>query len=689
MLPVTGATPEPTPADTRSRDRGNASPQGDEAVTDQSDDPALTTLRAGVAFLNRIQRDGGHWEDEVVWCPMLTAQYVMTSYIMGRKIPDDRVAKFTRYFDVWQLPDGSWGMHAESPGYLFVTSLSYVAMRMMGHAADDPRMQRARRWIRDQGGATKVPSWGKLWLALVNVYGWEGVNPILPELWTLPDSNPAHPRRYYCHTRLIYLPIGVLYGVRYQAPADSLVRALRDELYNEPYDAIDFGRHRNAMIERDMFAWPTVPIKLAYEASRLFDMVAPSSMRRRAIERCVEHVRHHLRESRYASISPVNGLLNCLALWVIDPEDNDAQLGYEGADYWLWEDEEEGLRFNGARSQTWDTSFAVQAIAAGPAVDMAHESFARAAQYYDEHQMLDDIDDRERWYRDRLLGGFCFSDRHHRWPVSDTTGEALAAMAAIADLGVKRLPDERYTMAAEFLLTRQNDDGGWGSYERKRGNLLLEHLNPSEMFGNCMVEHSYIECTASCMRGLLAYRKLVRHRPPALDVAISKSIVAGAALLRRSQRKDGSWPGFWGVNFTYGTMFGISGLRDAGATTDDPAIVRARNWLIGAQLCDGGWGEVWQSCVEERYMPSDYSQVIMTAWALLGLFAAGERRRSVLDPAIGVLMARQRSDGSWPKEGVGGVFFNTAMHHYKLYKDYFPVWALGEYVQLSERGELT
>ena len=156
-----------------------------------------------------------------------------------------------------------------------------------------------------------------------------------------------------------------------------------------------------------------------------------------------------------------------------------------------------------------------------------------------------------------------------------------------------------------------------------------------------------------------------------------QAIKKGARLLLRTQQSDGSWPGFWGVNYTYGTLFGIQGLVDAGYSTQSSPIVAARNWLCKTQLRDGGWGERWESCVEERYMPSEHSQVIMTAWALMGLISAGERRASILEPAIRVLTQRQLENGDWPKEGVGGVFFNTAMHHYMLYKSYFPLWALG------------
>src|SRR6266481_8500589 len=49
---------------------------------------------------------------------------------------------------------------------------------------------------------------------------------------------------------------------------------------------------------------------------------------------------------------------------------------------------------------------------------------------------------------------------------------------------------------------RQNRDGGFGTYERRRGGRLVERLNPSEMFGQCMTELSYLECTASAIRAL-------------------------------------------------------------------------------------------------------------------------------------------------------------------------------------------
>ena len=634
-----------------------------------------------IGHLESIQRPEGCIVGEVVWCPMLTAQYVIAAQVTGRAVPEERRARFLKYFEVWQTEDGGWGLHAESPAYLFVTTLVYVALRMLGLGPDEPICARGAEWIRRHGGVLRLPAWGKAWLAMIRLYDWDGVPPVLPELWLQPEWSPVHPRRMYCHTRLIYLALGYLYGVRFQAEETPLIAALRAELYDRPFESIDWKRQRYAVAETDLFERLSPALKGVYELCGAYDRLGLARLRRRALSRALEQIVHHQRESRYAAISPVNGLLNALALY--HAGHRDFEPSFRGVDYWVWCDDEEGERFNGAHSHTWDTAFAVQAVCEGPAAGKAGSFLENAASYFKAAQMRDELPGRRDYYRDPLRGGFCFSDQHHRWPVSDCTGEALSAMCLMeGQVPDGRLPEPGLVAdAARFVLTRQNRDGGWGSYERQRGGLFLELLNPSEMFGNCMVEHSYVECTASCMQGL---RHAVERRPELFSRAeaadIEAAIERGAAFLRKAQEPDGAWPGFWGVNYTYGTLFGVVGLLAAGAGSEDPAVRMACRWLVEARLPDGGWGESYLGCVEERYVPHRESQVIMTSWALMALLKArydGPGARDAVAAGLRLLLDRQGPDGDWPKEGVGGVFFNTAMHHYCLYKSYFPLWALG------------
>jgi lanosterol synthase len=227
-----------------------------------------------------------------------------------------------------------------------------------------------------------------------------------------------------------------------------------------------------------------------------------------------------------------------------------------------------------------------------------------------------------------------------------------------------------------FLLRCQNKDGGFGSYERRNIASTLEWMNPAEMFGNSMTEHSYIECASSCVEALREFRH--RH-PEVMGDEIEAAIQRAGLWLRRQQKPDGSWPGFWGVNYIYGTMFGIRGLLAAGETSNELAIGKACRWLVSKQRSDGGWGEHFRGCLSGEYVEHGESQVIQTAWAMMALLLADAPDWEVLERGADFLAAMQLENGEWPEQDWAGVFFHTALLDYKLYRSYFPVWALGLY----------
>ena len=427
----------------------------------------------GMHYLESIQDKRGFVRGEVVWSPILTAQYIVTSAICGVAISEERKLRFFKHFDAWQR-EGGWGMHAESPPYLYVTTLVYVAMRLMGREADHPSMVAARHLIQEQGGVLNIPTWGKAWLALFNLYKWEGVAPIVPELWLQPKWSPVHPRRMYCHTRLIYLGLSYLYGVAFQHPVDEMVLALRQELYPAGFEKADFKAARYKIAEGDLFEAPALALKGAYEALGVVQRFLPSKIRKMALHETMRRIVRHQEESRFSAISPVNGLLNTIALFHADHPHWRPSL--EGVDYWAWQDEEEGERFNGAHSHTWDTAFVVQGLCEGPFAKEHKDFLERTARFFKRAQMRQEFPERERYYRDKRLGGFCFSDEHHQWPVSDTTAEALSAMSYLYEWVDHELLPEPHMLveAVRFVLTRQNEDGGFGSYERQRGGAILK-----------------------------------------------------------------------------------------------------------------------------------------------------------------------------------------------------------------------
>lgn len=644
---------------------------------------ALERLRA-------VQSPKGALAGEVVWNPMLVCQYVIACHVLGRPIDPERRRRIRRALERQVRPDGGWGMHPDSASWLFHTTLGYVALRLLGHPASDPLAAGALRWIRAHGGVVKIPTWGRIWLALIGLYPWEGVQPILPEMWLLPEAAPVHPRRLYCHMRLIYLGLSYLYGSRMRAPSTPILEALREELYEGGYDRAPFRAHRDEIAATDVFEAPNAGLRAAFAGMRALERLSPGALRRRALARAIEHVLFEFRSTGYVCLSPVNGLIFNLALFHHDPRHPEQELAFQGLEYWFWEDDIEGARICGARSDIWDTSFALQALCEGPSTPTGEAIARDAAAWLPRAQVRGDIPGGAAHYRDPADGGWGFADEHHPWPVSDCTAEALEALIHTADRGLTPpLPRDRQLAAVRFVLGRQNEDGGFGSYEPRRGSMVLKHFNPAEIYGNCMLEYSYSECTASCVRGLaVARRSLGEAMPLGLRAEVDAALERGVNCLLRAQHPDGGWRGFWGVHITYGTFFVVPALLAAGLPREHTAIRRAVRWLVSRQRADGGWGESFEGLLDGKDVqlsPTEPSLVVQTAWAVLTLLAAATGEETpAIRRGISYLLARQADHGGWPHERASGVFFNTAVLDYDLYKLVFPTWALARY--LAVRG---
>lgn len=657
-------------------------------------------LSKGARHLIELQAADGSWEGETVWNPMLPSQTMIAMAVMGRDVGDARRATFRKQLESQQLADGTWGMHVHGETSLFVTTLSYVAARLQGVSADDPLLSGARRLF-EREDVLAIPTWGKIWLSLAGCYRWEGVNAVPPEAWLLPKRFPLHPANYYCHTRLIYMGMASVFGRKLSidlggAHGDT-VRAIRTELYpGRDFETLDFRGARHRLREGDLWEAPNKSLVALYEAVNVFEKVHPGPLRQRVLDSFIEPMKFEIRTTDGTCLSPVNGLLFMLSLWDHDPSDPDLARQIERFEGWVWEDDEEGFRVAGARSATWDSAFALQAleVAADQTGERSiHEAVALGLRWLETQQIAAPPHGTVADYRahDRVdpTGGFCFAGVWHGWPVSDCTAEALEAFLHAPDT-IHRAPRRVVESAVRFLLQAQNSDGGFGSYEARKSPFELEWMNPAEMFGDSMTELSYVECTASNVSALAAVRDAY---PDLLRAKVDRAIAKGALLLRERQRPEGSWEGVWGVAAIYGTLFALRGLRAAGAGEGDPALTNAIEFLLRHQRADGSWGEHWKSALltdesAERYIDLGEGHPTQTAWAMQALLTSGSRDPRVataLDRAAKWLANAQLPNGDWPSPIMAGVFFRTALLDYRLYRRIFPVQALACYERWRAR----
>jgi squalene-hopene/tetraprenyl-beta-curcumene cyclase len=609
--------------------------------------------RAGDALL-RQQRSDGHWVFELEADATIPAEYVLLEHFLER-IDPELEAKIGVYLRDIQGAHGGWPLFHDGAFDLSASVKAYFALKAIGDDTDAPHMARARDAILAAGGAERANVFTRAQLALFGQVPWRAV-PVMPvEIMHLPLWFPFHLSKVSYWSRTVIVPLLVLMALRPVARNPRNV-SIQELFRTAPTQVRDWirGPYRSV--------WWGPFFKFVDAVLRVVQPAFPRRSRNSAIAKAVRFVTERLNgDDGLGGIYPAiaNSVMMFDTLGYV-PDHPVAAIAWRAVRK-LLVIEPDRAYCQPCLSPIWDTGLAGHAVAefgAGTSV---------ACSWLGERQILDVVGDWAVRRPGLRPGGWAFQYANPHYPDVDDT--------AVVGMLLHRNGDPSHgaaiARAREWIIGMQSSDGGWGAFEPENTHLYLNNI-PFADHG-ALLDPPTADVTARCVSFL------AQIGMPVEDPVLAKAL----AFLRREQEAEGSWFGRWGTNYIYGTWSVLCALNAAGVAHDDPAICRAVAWLLSVQRDDGGWGEdeeTYRDAPHGRYKESTPSH---TAWALLGLMAAGEADHPAVANGIDYLTRTQNSDGGWCELPYNAVGFPRVFYlRYHGYRWYFPLLALSRYRNL-------
>jgi len=672
-------------------------------------EPVRRAIARTRTWLLGRQHKEGHWVAELEGDTILESETILLLAFLGRE-DSDLAQRAAQHLVDAQLPEGGWAMYpgggVESSGSV----KAYFALKLTGHDPSEEYMQRARRAILAHGGADAVNSFTRFYLALLGQIPYDQCPEVPPEVVLLPKWLPVNLYSVSAWSRTIIVPLSIVSAMRPVRELDPR-RGIRELFLKSPED------------------WPTL------RCPGLQGGTGPFSWDRffRTVDGALKWCRRHgllpLRRSalkaaeawmleRFQNSDGLGAIFppivwSLVALRSLGYDDESPEAAYcwrQLEDLVVERDGGKSVKIQPCKSPVWDTAISLRALLAG-GVRPHNPAMLRAMRWLVDQQ----ITRRGDWAETvgAEPGAWCFEHHNDFYPDSDDTAMALMALAGqlhdgpgSADVVWRfdalppelrlvggdaidaRLdatldqPDEatsdrvglvEETTAAidrglAWLLAMQNDDGGWGAFDRNNNRRFLCHVPFADH--NAMIDPSTPDLTGRVLECLGQLGLRTGH--PAVDRAV--------AYVRRTQEADGSWFGRWGVNYVYGTWQALTGLVRVGVPQDDPAVAAGANWLLASQQPSGAWGESPDTYADPALRGQGPPTASQTAWAVMGLLAAGLDDHPAVARGVQFLVDTQEPDGTWDEPEFTGTGFPQVFYlRYHYYPIYFPLMALSRW----------
>ncbi|KAL4931707.1 terpenoid cyclases/protein prenyltransferase alpha-alpha toroid [Aspergillus undulatus] len=618
----------------------------------------------GALYHSQVQvKELGCWAADLSCIFFVTPMLIISWYITQATIEEAHAIELVRFILSAQNSDGGWPTNCGEDTTLMGTILVYVALRLMGLSADKEAMVKARACLLEMGGAVRLPSWAKFWLALLGLYKWEGTDPYPVEMWLLPEWMPISPWKWYILPRQVYLAMSYVSAKQFTIPSNPLLDQIRAEVFVQPYDKVDFVAFRGATLQRSRelpMPWPLVLLNWILQYIWI-PWFRSESLHQHSVEQVWKIIEESEKATNSVGGISVDNFLNMIAFYSREGPDSKGLRRIQDASHeYLWMGPRGIQMMSIHAGHTWETAFALQAYAEAKLTDSPELQPAahRAYKFLVEQQHTQDFDKDSPCHFSSRLGGWPFSIGYHGLACSDCTGEALKAILLVdSSDSFPRLSNDRHLkLAVDNLIAIQNPSGGYSSFEPIRGSPLLEYLNGTELFGKVMVEYDYTECTSSCITALALYRQQnPAYRPSAVSAVINRGV---------------HWMASWGI-----ASLAFVGLD----YKNNDAVRRGCDFIVQQQQADGGWGETMQSIIKDKYIQAESSHTVQTAWACLALMHAGYPDAAPIQKGIQLMMRRQRANGEWPQEKAVGCGIVTCELLYHSYIYSFPIRAIAIY----------